>query len=111
MSKWEPTRNELKQVYDYVMYLEDKIDEQEKIIGSLRVSLFDSNKLKNAYKNDLDELKSLYEKVKATKNDAKEIIQANESESHYRALAKKYLSERNELRGRIKELNERCKRK
>ena len=110
MSKWEPTRDELKQVYDYVMYLEDKIDRQEELIGSLRVSLFDANKLKNAYKNDLDELKSLYEKVKATKKDAKEIIQANESESHYRALAKKYLNERNELKKRIREINEKCKR-
>jgi uncharacterized coiled-coil protein SlyX len=102
MSKWEPTRNELKQVYDYVMYLEDKIDEQEKIIGSLRVSLFDANKLKNSYKNDLDELKSLYEKVKATKNDAKEIIQANESESHYRALAKKISQRKERAEGKDK---------
>lgn len=110
MSKWEPTRDELKQVYDYVMYLEDKIDKQERLIGSLRVSLFDANKLKSSYKNDLDELKSLYEKVKTTKNDAKEIIQANESESHYRALAKKYLSERNEFKKRLREINEKCKR-
>ena len=114
MSKWSPTQYELRQVYSYVEWLEHDNSRLKDEKNQLRIKCGDfANALKQS-KQETEFYKSMYDSLKETakcnENPKKAIAMANESELYYRALAKKYLDERNELKKRLREINEKCKR-
>lgn len=108
MSKWEPTRNELEQVYSYVEWLEDENSKLKSEKNQLMIKCSNFAKALKQLKKEVEFCQSKYESLKETakcnENPKKAIARVNESELYYRSLAKKYLDERNELKKRLKEL-------
>lgn len=106
MSKWEPTTDELNQVYSYVEWLEDENERLKSEKCQLKIKYNDSRVINRNLKNEAELYKSMYKSIKETiKNSSKrDIVRANESELYYRELAKKFLDERNELKKRLKEV-------